>query len=458
MTGHGQVVLNGNAAHVRRPFHVGIGGVWAWHAYCSWTRKAITSVIPCFVKLWSISETMTTRQTSFLRYLPYLSVLPLATVATSASAQEAPLCSELDLPNPIYGAGGSAITPTLGRVASALAGVDDPITILFSDPSACTGFQAFLDNTTTAQFKYWEPGSTTPKTCNAPITGQTLDFAHMGNPASDCTGITVPDGIGDFLAPVQTLNIITKKESAETSISREALYFIYGWGAQSQVEPWVSEAAIYKRTPTSFVHNFLAQGIGLPNTSFKGVEITTNQSSVDGIVASAGNNPDATLGYVSGSTANSPANRQVIKTLAYQHTGQECGYWPSSTPDTFDNINVRTGLYHFWTPGHFFARVGGDDKPVNPLVAELIEVFQSTRDARGGVDATALIIESGDVPGCAMQATREGLGEVQSYAPPTPCGCYYESIATGQTDCTACETDAQCSGGDKCRFGYCEAY
>lgn len=400
---------------------------------------------------------MTTRRTSFLRFLPYLSVLPLAAVATPASAQDAPLCSDLDLPNPVYGAGGSAITQTLARVASALAGVDDPITILFSDPSACTGFEAFLDNTTTAQFKYWEPGSTTPKLCNAPITGQELDFAHMGNPASDCK-ITLPDDIGDFLGPVQTLNIITKKESSETSISREALYFIYGWGNQSQVTPWNDETKIYKRTPTSFVHNFLAQGIGLPNTSFKGIEITTNQQAVDGVVASAGNNPDATLAYCSGSTANAPANRQQIKTLAYQHTGQDCGYWPSSGPDTFDNINVRKGLYHFWTPGHFFARVDADGKPVNPLVAEVIGIFDGSVDARGGVDATALIIESGDIPGCAMEATREGLGEVQSYAPPIPCGCYYEFVATGETDCKACETNDQCSGGDKCRFGYCEAY
>lgn len=400
-----------------------------------------------------------TRRTSFLRYLPYLSVLPLATATTNALAQEVPSCADLDLPNPIYGAGGSAITPTLAKIASALRGIDEPITILWSDPSACTGFEAFLNNSTTANFKYWEAGSTTALQCTPPISGQTLDFAHMGNPASDCTNIVVPDTIGDFLGPVQTLNIITAKASAETSISREALYFIYGWGAESDAAPWTNEAAIYKRTSSSFVHNFLAQGIGLPNTSFLGVEVTTNQASVDGIVAAAGSTPDATLGYVSGSTANTEANRAVIKTLAYQHTGQECGYWPSKTPDTFDNINVRNGLYHFWTPGHFFARVSAPgEPPEDSRVAELIGWFQSTVDAPGGVDATKLIIEAGDIPGCAMQATREGLGAVSSYAPDAPCGCYYDFVATGETSCSTCESDDQCDGAEKCRFGYCEAY
>jgi hypothetical protein len=402
---------------------------------------------------------MMTRRTSF-RYVPYLATLPLAMLAAPASAQEeVQLCSELDLPNPIYGVGGSAITPTLGKVASALRGIDNPITILYSDPSACTGFQGFLDNKVTSNFKYWEAGSTTALQCAPPtVEGQTVDFAHMGNPAADCTGIVVPENVHDFLGPVQTLNIITAKASAETSISREALYFIYGWGAESEADPWVNEAAIFKRTSASFVHNFLAQGIGLPNTSFLGIEVTTNQASVDGIAGAAGTDPNATLGYVSGSTANTPENRELIKTLAYQHTGQECGYWPSLTPDTFDNLNVRNGLYHFWTPGHFFARVNEAGEPSNQRVAELIGWFQSTIDAPGDVDATKLIIEAGDVPGCAMHATREGLGAVQSFAPEQPCGCYYDFVATGETTCDACESNDQCEGGEQCRFGYCEAY
>src|SRR5690606_29877262 len=172
----------------------------------------------------------------------------------------------------------------------------------------------------------------------------------------------------------------------------------------------------------------------------------------------AASNPGSTLGYVSGSTANNAANRTKIKTLAYQHTGQECGYWPSSGPDAFDAINVRKGLYHFWTPGHFFARVNDNGVPTNARVKDLFSWFQGTADAPGGIDVTKIIIESGDIPGCAMQATREGItGAVSSYAPEQPCGCYFDAIATGTTSCATCESDAQCDDG-KCRRGYCEAY
>ena len=63
----------------------------------------------------------------------------------AALAQTVPPCSTLDLPHPVWGAGGSAITADLAKVATELSKLSPPITILFSDPSACTGFKGFLD-------------------------------------------------------------------------------------------------------------------------------------------------------------------------------------------------------------------------------------------------------------------------------------------------------------------------
>jgi hypothetical protein len=366
-------------------------------------------------------------------------------------------CSELELPNPIYGAGGSAITATLGRVATELAALPEPITILFADPGACIGYQAFLADSVTTTFKYWDAAGT-QLSCDPEVTGTPVQFAHMGNTADFCPGLTLPDGVQDHLAPIQTLNIITSVDSSETSISSEALYFAYGFGAESDAAPWSVETNLAKRNATSFVHLFLADSIKLSAEKFKGTQVATNQESVNAVVAAAATDPDSSLGYVSGSAADD--NRAQVKTLAYQHTGQTCGYYPDSNETTLDKRNVRQGLYQLWTPGHFFARGPAGGAPENAQVAALIGWFDGSVAPPEGVDVTSIIIESGDIPSCAMQVTREGVtGPISSFAPEQPCGCLFESTATGQTSCTACNEDADCGAtSPKCRFNFCEAY
>lgn len=380
----------------------------------------------------------------------------LATFTLASSAFAVP-CSELNLPNPIYGAGGSAITATLGRVATALAGLPEPITILFADPGACIGYQAFLESNVTTTFKYWDAEGN-QLSCDPEVTGQQVDFAHMGNTADFCPGLTLPDGVGDFLGPIQTLNVFTSVSSSETSISAEALYLIYGFGAESGVSPWTVEANLARRNATSFVHLFLADSIGLSPEKFKGSQVSTNQESVNVVIAGSATDPDSTLGYASGSAVDS--NRDQVKTLAYQHVGQSCGYYPDSDESSLDKINVRQGLYQLWTPGHFFARVDGSGAPENAQVAELIGWFDGSVTPPEGIDVTSIIIDSGDIPSCAMQVTREGVaGPISSFAPEQPCGCFFENAATGQTSCDACVDDADCGAtSPKCRFGFCEAY
>ena len=79
----------------------------------------------------------------------------------------------------------------------------------------------------------------------------------------------------------------------------------------------------------------------------------TNGRSVT-LVATA-TNPEAAIGFVSGENAD--ANRTTVRTLAFQHTEQRCGYWPDSTATSFDKRSVRDGLYWLWTTTHFFAPV-----------------------------------------------------------------------------------------------------
>jgi hypothetical protein len=378
--------------------------------------------------------------------------------ATSAGAVP---CADLDLPNPVYGVGGSAVTATLRAVARVFAGLNPvPVTILYSDPNACTGFRQYVDNKIIGSLKYWDAAGAESQ-CDPPAAGQPADFAHMGNPSADCVGVTVPADVKDFLAPVQTLNIIANTASTEPSISAEALEVIYGRGATRGVTPWVTEAAIARRQPTSFVQLFLGSAIGLPAESFLGVEYTTN-----GQVATAVHNaaaPLAAIGFVSGSTAD--ANRtgaNAVRTLAYQHTGQTCGFWPDSKENTLDKVNVRNGQYYLWASGHFFARADGSGNVVNPLVRNLIGWFEGTIDSPAGSNVLRTVSLAGDIPQCAMNVKRAGLlGAIRSEpvsAPLVPCGCFFESVV-GTTSCTACTSDAQCAGGTpKCRYNFCEAY
>lgn len=400
-----------------------------------------------------------------------------------AGALAAPCAQDIidkNLPNPIWGSGGSAVTATLQRVALAIAnlpGTDEEkaqrTTIFYSDPNACDGYAAYLTGKATGTFKYWEAGKTTFTTCEAPAGGQTLDFAHMGNAADLCPNPVVPDGYGDFPAPIQTVNLITALTSQEPSISAEAIYFIYGFGPTGQVSPWTESAGVFSRQSTAFVSYLVGAHANVPSTAFVGpgkwaadnqAAIQTNGAVVAAIEKFVTDNPtqaDAALGYVSGSTADT--NRHRVRTLPFRAFGQTCAVYPDSTSTSFDKLHVRTGKYALWAQGHYFTEVDENGVPTNERVKNFLGWFSGETDPPGtdqhliAFDET---IKAGDIPACAMNALREGtVGAFYSYAPPKPCVGRFERIANGSTDHDECETDGDC-GGDlpSCNFGYCEAY
>jgi len=408
--------------------------------------SAVTASLP--------SNTKTSRKRT-LRASACLSAAFVALVPQLASAQECPT----DRPNSIYGTGGSAITATMKAVATQLAGLDEPISVFWSDPGACIGFDELLaDAIITKRFLYWDADGTEHQ-CDPPaVVGEPADFAHMGNAADFCPDRSLPGDIGDFLGPIQTVNVFSHINSTEDSISAEALYFAYGFGAEGEASPWVEESYLWGRNATSFVHLFLAEAINVPPTNFKipaSNVVQTNGETIAGVFSGSAN-PDATLGYASGSAVAAAADQ--VKTLAYQHYGQSCGYLPDSSPTAVDKLNVRTGQYYLWTPGHFYAPVNDDGEIADPIVRNLIGWFGGTVDAP--FDITTTIIGAGDIPVCAMRASREGtLGAISSYAPERPCGCLFQYATEGDTSCDSCEDDSDCNEANpKCNYGYCEAY
>jgi len=400
----------------------------------------------------------------------------LAVAATHASSAVAAPCPT-DLPNPIYGAGGSAVTATLGAVATALAGLpaSERITLLYWDPGACTGYHAFVDKDTgsglatpPAYFKYWDAQGNLTQ-CEAAGT-EPLGFAHMGNTPALCPAKQpLPAGFGRFTGPIQTVNLITHAKSQYDSISAEGFYHVFGFGpgaAGHSVAPWTAPEAVFGRATSSFVHQMLAAAFRVPPTGFKvppANVLSTNPQTVQAVFSwGESNDPSEALGYVSGSAADDGEDKGQVKTLALQYFDQSCGYLPDSSRTRKDKLNVRNGQYGLFTPGQFYTKVDGNGAIANPEVNKLVRWFDGSVPAPGGIDIVKIIIESGDVPLCAMRANRPDgdLNPIVSYAPPAPCNGYFESVATGSTTLASCTSDAQCKtgAGEKCRYGFCELY
>jgi ABC-type phosphate transport system substrate-binding protein len=382
-------------------------------------------------------------------------VLLGAALLAGARRAEAQTCSSL--PSPIYGLGGSATKPLLGKVASALSGLPTPKTVVYQAPGACLGINGLLEGTKiTGSASYWD-ATGKEQTCTLDTAGVDVEFANMVNSATLCPGITeLRNDILDVLGPVNTFTLIVPKASSQLSISSAAAYFVFGFGDQSGVAPWTDQTQIARRDENSAAQLFIALATGVPATKFKGIDTKTNAGTISAVAGAA--KFEAAIGLVSGELAD--ANRDKVRILAYQHTGQQCAYWPDSTQTSLDKRNVRTGQYWIWSQIHFFTKIDPATKaPKYPAAREFIGLFSGeTPSPTTEADLLRREVEAGTVPVCAMEVTRSGdLGPIQSFAPSKPCGCAFDKFATGTTTCQECTTDANCpTGAPNCRYGYCE--
>jgi hypothetical protein len=385
-------------------------------------------------------------------------------ITTSASGVP---CDDVALPNKIFGTGGSALTATLKKVALAIA--NDPqgtpaeqVNLFYADPNNCEGYADFAFGKSTRVFKYWVAGQAADQTCEARAGGQPLDFGYLSTDLAACDETERSDTLASFRAPVQGFGLVTGLQSAETVISAEALYFIFGFGQRGQVSPWTDGTGVFVRQTSHSLTQLLGRAINVPAEDFApwlddgfGMTVTriTTYSGTDSVKAAQA------LGYAS--TATADANRSNVKTLAYQHYGQSCGVYPDSSVGALDKLNIRLGKYYLWNAGQFLARVDDEGKPLEPRVANLLGWFDGTTTAPGTtVSVLDTTIRAGDIPDCAMHAQRDGtLGALSSYAPPKPCLGRFELVATGSTDHDPCAADGDCSGATPaCNFGFCETY
>jgi hypothetical protein len=392
-----------------------------------------------------------------MRIEPVAKALAVFALLGSGAAHAAP-CS--DLPNPIYGLGGSASKPLLAKVSknlNALTGADQA-TIVFQAPGACLGIYALLNNTSiTGTASYWD-SSGTEKTCDLPSGGQVVEFANMANSHVLCplAPTALPGDIGDYEGPVNTVNVIVPLASSQTSISGAAAYLLFGLGAGGQAAPWTIDNEITIRDQNSAVQQLLGLAINVPASKFThGV----NGSSQSGVITrvSQSANPENAIGFVSGEAAD--AARGSVRTLAYQHYGQSCGYLPDSTITALDKRNVRDGHYFIWTPQHFYAKKDSVTGVItSPAARKLIGYFTGDVALPAGLDLLRDQIEAGTVPKCAMHVWREGdLGALRLYTPPKSCSGFFDYVSGGVAP-TACPNGpSDCpSSRPACNYGYCE--
>jgi len=375
-------------------------------------------------------------------------------------------CADISGGSPIiYGAGGSAQRPLIGAAASVLQSSSSPLFVVYKDDGgACTGIDALTGMgpaTITGTASYFDTTTGARSTCTLPVAGAPVQFASMGNGPYLCPLITDPSvvsNIVDVTGPISTVNVIVRNESSQQGISAEGLYLVYGFGPAGGVAPWINPDPSYyiRRNQNSYVQQYIGLATGLPATKFYGVDAGTNSNSVAWLVALS--DPEAGISFCSGEVAD--ANRDTVRTLAYQHFGQSAARWPDSSATAFDKENVRNGSYLLWGPGHFYGVEGSTEGSyADANVGRLLDYLSGRAQPPGTTKSIQdVAIDNRNIPTCAMRVQRDtDLGPIYAYRPDEPCHCYFDFRATGATSCASCDASTPCVAGT-CRNGFCEEY
>jgi hypothetical protein len=376
-----------------------------------------------------------------------VAVAAVATLALS-SAHAAP-CSEL--PNPVYVTGGGKVV--LSGLAKALHSTG--VTPIYKLQGSCLAVDAVLNGTAlTGTATYWD--DTSELSCDLdPMVIADLGISDVF--ATTCVNLPsgLPANVGDFFGPVQAYVFAVPKASTQSVISAAAAYFVYGFGGGSGVAPWNDEARIFRRDAASGTQQMISASIGVPADRFRGTAAASSSDMVAKLKAALP--AEGAIGLLTSEVAD--ANRDALKSLAFQDRDQSCGYWPDSRATAFDKRNVRDGHYSMWGPLHMLTKLNGSGYPRSSLAADLIAYLTGTKLPPGGLDLIQLEASSHTIPQCAMHVRRvtEG-GPLSSFQPPEACGCYFDFLTTDATSCTPCTSSASCpTDAPTCNYGYCEA-
>ncbi len=373
------------------------------------------------------------------------------------------------LANPILIAGSSAIKPFIAVIAHVLATQprERRITLVYKPVGSCSGVDAILNGTkfTGAGREgatYWASSSHGPaeRQCDLVDPGSTADIGISDVFPSTCRDLPqgLPPDVLDTLGPIQTMGFVAPSTSSQRSISAEAAYGVFGFGAKSGISPWAEGTAIYHRGSGSGTQQLIAKTIGVPAHLWKGQQVRTTEDLRNNLLATESNSAlaEGALGIMSSDYVDSM--RSQLRMLAYQDQGQVCGFYPDSTPTSFDKKNVRDGHYPLWGPLHLLTRGATSGDAIRADVRRVVGYISGTTPLPTGARLIPLYAQRGLIPVCAMEVTRTSDGgPIRAVVPTQPCGCFYDVLTTGRSSCDPCRSQADCpSSRPNCSFGYCE--
>lgn len=402
---------------------------------------------------------MTTRSLLSHRGLVPAALLSALAVAAAPDAHAAACPTS----HPVYVAGSSAVKPFLKLLAAQLVQLATPINVIYQGQGSCTGVSYLSttpSGTITGNASIWD-STATETTCTLDLAGNAVDIGVSDVYASTCTSTALPADVKDFYGPVQSMTFAVPATSVNNTISAEAAYLVYGFGAAGLVPNYNDNTLIFQRSASSGTQNMLATAIGVPAAKWQGVSNGTTGNMLTSLASSvSAGTQDHAIGILAMDAVE--ANAAAVKPLAYQHYGQSCAYWPSSTASSLDLANVRDGHYMVWGPLHMLAHTTSGVIQ-NADVKAVVDILAGT--AVPTFDLIKAEAKAGVVPDCAMRVTRSSeIGALSSYMPAKSCECkfVFEATGTAPSSCKTCNTangNADCASTPStpiCNYGYCE--
>src|SRR5262249_54707045 len=156
----------------------------------------------------------------------------------------------------------------------------------------------------------------TAQTCQVVAPGVPIDVAVSDVFSDTCdSSYKLSSTIDDFPGPIQAMTFVVPNGSMQESISAEAAYFIYGFGADSGADPWTNPMFLFQRGGGSGTQQMIARGIKVPAAAWQGTLATSSDDMKNKVSLSM--QPENTLGILAADVAQD--NQAQVKMLAYQH-------------------------------------------------------------------------------------------------------------------------------------------